>query len=30
MAREIISGKVKEKNTVQIEMVDGKIKLNIL
>jgi len=30
LAREIISGKVKEKNTVQIELVDGKIKLNIL
>ncbi|MGI8385464.1 ATP-dependent chaperone ClpB [Robertmurraya sp. P23] len=30
LAREIISGKVKEKNTVQIELIDGKIKLNIL
>lgn len=30
LAREIISGNVKEKNTVQIELVDGKIKLNIL
>ncbi|MCM3602398.1 ATP-dependent chaperone ClpB [Robertmurraya korlensis] len=30
LAREIISGKVKEKNTVQIELVDGKIKLNIV
>lgn len=30
LAREIISGKVKEKNTVQIQLVDGKIKLNIL
>jgi ATP-dependent Clp protease ATP-binding subunit ClpB len=30
LAREIISGNVKEKNTVQIDLGDGKIKLNIL
>jgi ATP-dependent Clp protease ATP-binding subunit ClpB len=30
LAREIILGNVKEKNTVQIDLGDGKIKLNIL